>query len=129
MTELTTDNLPRDLDKEAVYVFITQQHLSIRGCVVIDNFGDGLTPNQIRERMNEYDLLACNLCIPIVLLTTNRTVIDDMKGKEDCLYVFKSGCSGNTQGHDQWLPIEEVYLSDYLAHFSLGDLYDRGEIV
>lgn len=116
---ITTDNLLRDVDKECVYVFITQQHLAIRGVFTVDNFGDGMTPEQIRDRMQEYDLLACNLCVPIVLLTTNRTVIDDMKGKEDCLYILRNG---------RWSPIQEVIVPEYLEHFALGDLYDRGEI-
>ena len=128
MIEVTSDNFIRDPPIECVLVFITQQHLTMRNAIVIDNFGAGLTPSQIRDRMQEYDLMACNLCIPIVLLTTHRTVIDNMKGKEECLFVFKSGCEGNSQGPDKWIQIEEVYLPDWLAHFALGDIYDRVEI-
>lgn len=119
MIQITTDNLLRDVDKECVYVFITQQHLAMRGVFTVDNFGDGMTPEQIRDRMQEYDLLACNLCVPVVLLTTNRTVMDDMRGKEDCVYVLRN---------DKWSPITEVYVPDWLALFSLGELYDRGKI-
>lgn len=106
-----------NLDKSAVYVFVTQEHFIIPGAIVADNFGAGLTPEQIRERMDEYNLLACNLQIPIVLLTTNHTAINEMKDAEENLYLRKE---------NRWIPITELYKPDWLAHFDLGDLYERG---
>lgn len=112
-----------DLDKSAVYVFVTQEHFIIPGAIVADNFGAGLTPEQIRERMDEYNLLASNLQIPIVLLTTNHTAINEMKDAEEYLFVWKNGIEGAT---GKWIPVTEMYSEDWLAHFDLGDLYERG---
>ena len=114
------------LVESTLYVFVTQEHFTIAGAIVIDNFGAGLTPEQIRERMQEYDLLACNLQTPIVLLTTSCIAINFMKDAEEFLYVFKNGNLENPQTESKWVPVMELYSQDFLAHFYPGDLYDRG---
>lgn len=86
----------------------------------IENFGDRLTPHTIRalirtlrNQADERDDLT------IVLTTHSPIVMDEFKGCEDQFFVMQEG---------RPVALDEAYNPDWLAHFSLGDLYAREQI-
>ncbi len=66
----------------------------------------------MRERAEERDLT-------IVLTTHSPVVMNEFKGHEDQFYVLEAGRDVLP------VPLDEALDPDWLAHFSLGDLYDR----
>jgi hypothetical protein len=70
----------------------------------------------MRERAEEMDL-------SIVLTTHSPVVMDEFKGHEDQFYVLE-----RNPGHSVPVPLTEVRDPEWLAHFALGDLYEREEI-
>ena len=88
--------------------------------VIVDGFGNGMKPQDIRDRMSEYrELERASVDLVIWLVTTNRTALDAME--DDYHSIFLPDDEGNLH------PLDQVFNPDWMAHFSLGDLYDRGE--
>jgi predicted ATPase len=68
----------------------------------------------MRERAEERDLT-------IILTTHSPVVMNAFKGHESQFFVLESG-------HDKLpVPLDEARDPEWLAHFSLGDLYEREE--
>lgn len=86
----------------------------------IENFGDHLTPRAIRSIIRTMRKQA-DECddLTIVLTTHSPIVMDEFKNYEDQFFVMQ-------EGHP--VALDEAYDPNWLAHFSLGDLYAREQI-
>lgn len=87
--------------------------------VAFDEMENQLHPHAIRsilasmrERADEKDLT-------IVLTTHSPVLMNAFKGYEDQFFVLQPGVSPTPT------PLDELKDPEWLAHFSLGDLYDR----
>ncbi len=89
------------------------------GILAFDEMENQLHPHAIRvilkamrERAEERDLT-------ILLTTHSPVVMNAFKGHEDQFYVIEAGQEVLP------MPLDKARDPDWLAHFSLGDLYDR----
>jgi len=89
------------------------------GILAFDEMENQLHPHAIRvilkamrERAEERDLT-------ILLTTHSPVVMNAFKGHEDQFYVLETGQEVLP------IPLDKARDPDWLAHFSLGDLYDR----
>jgi hypothetical protein len=62
-------------------------------------------------------------CLTIILTTHSPVVMNEFKGYEDQFYVLR-------QRSAELVPcaLDELHDPNWLAHFVLGDLYERSEI-
>jgi len=113
-----------------LYVIVAQEwqgtpaHLDLEEpsrCLIIDGFGAHLSPPQIRARMQEYTALAESAEVAIWLVTINRTALDEM-WREGGDRVYLPMADGGL------MPLETAFDPNWLYHFTLGDLYDRGKL-
>ncbi len=89
--------------------------------VAIDEVENGLHPYAIRALIDAMRRWAEQTGISIVLATHSPVVLDQFKEEPDHLFVMESG--------REPLPIrlDEMHDPEWLAHFSLGDLYAHDE--
>ena len=89
--------------------------------VIIDNLGDGMTPPQIRQRIEEYQTLELTDQVEIWITSSNPVVVNEVQRAESAneIYCWFDGA---------WTMLSEVRDEDWLAHFTWGDLYERGHI-
>lgn len=92
--------------------------------LAFDEMENQLHPHAIRAILKAMRERADERHLTIVLTTHSPTVMNEFKGAEDQFFILESG------HHEGPLPIalSEAYNSDWFAHFSLGDLYDREQI-
>jgi predicted ATPase len=87
--------------------------------VAIDEMENQLHPHAIRSILDSMRSMADARDLTILLTTHSPVVMNTFKGHEHQFYVLEAG-------HDVLpIPLDEARDPDWLAHFSLGDLYDR----
>jgi predicted ATPase len=91
------------------------------GAVAIDEVENGLHPYAIRAVMDAMRRWAEETGISIVLATHSPVVIDEFKDSPDHLFVMESGKDV------QPIAVDRLHDPEWLAHFSLGDLYAHDE--
>ncbi len=91
------------------------------GAVAIDELENGLHPHAIRQVIEAMRDWARTLGISIVLATHSPVVLDQFKSEPENLFVMEPGHKRTP------MPLDELHNPDWLAHFSLGDLYMHDE--
>jgi predicted ATPase len=91
------------------------------GAVAIDEVENGLHPFAIRALIEAMRGWAGRTGISIVLATHSPVVIDQFKEAPDHLFVMEPGRETTP------VRLDELHDPDWLAHFSLGDLYAHDE--
>lgn len=87
--------------------------------LAFDETENHLHPHAIRSILKAMREMAEARNLTIVLTTHSPVVMNAFKGHEDQFYVLEAG-------HEVLpVPLDEARDPDWLAHFSLGDLYDR----
>ena len=117
------DSLPLSLAADGLLVGIL--HLTaVAGAkegsiLAFDEMENQLHPHAIRVILTAMRELAEERDLTILLTTHSPIVMNAFKGHEDQFYVLEAG--------HEILPValDEARDPDWLAHFSLGDLYDR----
>ena len=85
--------------------------------IVIDGFGGPwMTPGNIRNRVQEYRQVARERSLVILLITTSPVVMNCFRPDD-----FENVLVGSK-------PLLEIHKLDWLAHFNLGDLYEREQL-
>lgn len=117
------DSLPLRLAADGLLVGIL--HLTaVAGAeegsiLAIDEMENQLHPHAIRSILKSMHEMADARDLTIVLTTHSPVVMNTFKGHEDQFYVLEAG-------HEVLpIPLDEAKDPRWLAHFSLGDLYDR----
>jgi predicted ATPase len=89
--------------------------------VAIDEMENQLHPHAIRALIKAMRERAEENHLTVLLTTHSPIVMNEFRTEIDRFFVME-------RGHDE-LPVrlDHVHDSDWLAHFSLGDLYDREE--
>lgn len=90
--------------------------------LAFDEMENHLHPHAIRAILQAMREKAEERNLTIILTTHSPVVMNTFKGREDNFYILGS----NHQTLPQ--PLNAAYDSEWLAHFSLGDLYDYEEI-
>ena len=87
--------------------------------LAFDEIGNQLHPHAIRSILAAMRAMAEERDLTILLTTHSPSVMNAFKGHEDQFYVLEAG-------HEVLpIPLDKARDPDWLAHFSLGDLYDR----
>jgi predicted ATPase len=117
------DSLPLSLAADGLLVGIL--HLTaVAGAeegsiLAIDEMENQLHPHAIRSILDSMHEMADERDLTIVLTTHSPVVMNTFKGHEDQFYLLEAG-------HEVLpIPLDEARDPDWLAHFSLGDLYER----
>jgi predicted ATPase len=92
------------------------------GLVAFDEVENQLHPHAIRSIVSAMRERAEDLELTILLTTHSPVVMNEFKGHEDLFFVLEPGRRDRIP-----TPLFEAYDSDWLAHFTLGDLYEREE--
>jgi predicted ATPase len=87
--------------------------------LAFDEVENQLHPHAIRALIKAMRAMAEKRDLTIVLTTHSPVVMSEFKGYEDQFYVLEAGRDVLP------VPLEEALDPDWLAHFSLGDLYER----
>ena len=87
--------------------------------LAFDEVENQLHPHAIRAIIKAMRAMAEKRDLTIVLTTHSPVVMNEFKGHEDQFYVLEAS------QEDQPVPLDKALDPDWLAHFSLGDLYDR----
>jgi len=90
--------------------------------VALDEMENQLHPHAIRVILRRIRERAEERQLTVVLTTHSPVVMNEFKGYEDQFYVL-----GSAAGMPNPASLLEIHDSDWLAHFSLGDLYEREE--
>ncbi len=118
-----SDSLPLSLAADGLLVGIL--HLTaVAGApegsiLAFDEMENQLHPRAIRSILNSMRAMADERDLTIILTTHSPIVMNEFKGHEDQFYVLEPG------REELPVPLTEALDPDWLAHFSLGDLYDR----
>jgi predicted ATPase len=118
-----SDSLPLSLAADGLLVGIL--HLTaVAGApegsiLAFDEMENQLHPHAIRAILKAMRQISEERNLTIVLTTHSPIVMNEFKGHEDQFYVLESG------HEDLPVPLDKALDPDWLAHFSLGDLYDR----
>lgn len=91
------------------------------GAVAIDEMENGLHPYAIREIIDAMRRWAEEAGISVVLATHSPVVLDQFKEEPGHLFVMEPGRDTAP------VPLDELHDPEWLAHFSLGDLYAHDE--
>jgi predicted ATPase len=91
------------------------------GAVAIDEMENGLHPHAIRQIIEAMRDWAVQTGICIVLATHSPVVLDQFKAEPDHLFVMEPGRERTP------VQLDELHDPEWLAHFSLGDLYTHDE--
>ena len=91
------------------------------GVVAIDEMENGLHPYAIRALMAAMRDWAAQTGISVVLATHSPVVLDQFKEEPDRVFVMEPGREVQPQ------PLDQIHDPEWLAHFSLGDLYAHDE--
>jgi predicted ATPase len=117
------DSLPLSLAADGLLVGIL--HLTAvagakEGSIIgIDEMENQLHPHAIRSILESMRAMADERDLTILLTTHSPVVMNTFKGHEDQFYVLEAG-------HEVLpVPLDQARDPDWLAHFSLGDLYER----
>src|SRR5262249_39091154 len=117
------DSLPLSLAADGLLVGIL--HLTaVAGAaegsiLAFDEMENQLHPHAIRSILKSMRAMAEERDLTILLTTHSPVVMNEFKGHEDQFYVLEAGREVLP------VPLDEARDPDWLAHFSLGDLYDR----
>ena len=92
------------------------------GIVAFDEVENQLHPHAIRTLLSAMRERALTGDLTIVLTTHSPVVMNEFKHHEDQFFVIEPHKGGKVP-----VPLIEAYDPEWLAHFSLGDLYEREE--
>ena len=89
--------------------------------VIIDDLGAGMIPSQVRQRLQEYTALELTDQVEIWITSSDMATINEFARLEsfEDVYCWEDG---------KWVQLTETHPEDWLAHFALGDLYERGRV-
>lgn len=87
--------------------------------IAIDELENHLHPHAIRSLLQSMRELAEDRNLTVLLTTHSPVLMNEFKGHEDQFFVLEPGFSPTPK------PLDEVKDPQWLAHFSLGDLYSR----
>jgi predicted ATPase len=87
--------------------------------LAFDEVENQLHPHAIRAILKAMRARAEERDLTIILTTHSPVVMNEFKGHEDQFYVLDHGHATVP------VPLDDARDPDWLAHFSLGDLYDR----
>lgn len=90
--------------------------------ILIDNIEHGLDPSNIRKVIKELKNLAYDKDCVIIGITYSPVVLNEFKDKEYSIFVFPDSPEKGIT------PLDEFKNPNWMAHFHLGDLYDREEL-
>jgi len=111
-------DLPSDLSLwPGVYLVVGNVWVKAKGTPVIDGFGATLEPGQIRSRVELFRQVASDLNQVFVLVTTSTVALNEFKPSE-VLVPWKGKLH----------LLGDIQPESWLAHFALGDLYERGKL-
>jgi predicted ATPase len=89
--------------------------------IAIDEMENQLHPHAIRSILRAMRQRAEEYNLTILLTTHSPVLMNEFKDTPEQLFVTEPG-------HDKFpVPLDELHAPEWLAHFSLGDLYDRLE--
>ncbi len=90
--------------------------------VAFDEIENNLHPHAIRSIIGLMRKIAEDRDLTIVLTSHSPVVMDTFKDEEDRFFILEE--------HDGKFPtpLDKAHNPDWLAHFSLGDLYTRNEV-
>ncbi len=91
--------------------------------LAFDEVENHLHPHAIRVILAAMRELAEARNLTIILTTHSPVVMNEFKGHEDRYFVLERG-----REQTQPVALEEAHNPDWLAHFALGDLYEREKI-
>jgi hypothetical protein len=91
--------------------------------LIVDNFGEGLPPDLVRQRVREFLRLEDRITdsmpdMEIILVTSNPTALSEFVRESDWINVY-------AWSDGEWVEILDHWNSDYLEHFVPGDLYEN----
>lgn len=89
---------------------------------------DDRYPAEIRSYIRELLDLEGRINDEIFLMTLNRTVIDMIRHKYSKEFLGLSYDDVYVDLDGELVLLTELHDQEYLSHFSLGDLFERGEI-
>lgn len=92
------------------------------GVVAIDEFESHLHPYAIRQILKSIRELAETRNLTVVLTTHSPFAMNEFRSEPEQFYVIEPGPKPTP------LPLSALHDADWLEQFSLGDLYDRGDI-
>lgn len=87
--------------------------------LAFDEMENQLHPHAIRSILAAMRARAAELDLTIILTTHSPVLMNEFKGHEHQFHVLEPGRTTLP------IPLDEARDPDWLAHFSLGDLYDR----
>lgn len=103
---------------DGVFYLAAVAAAKVGSIVAVDDFGANIHPHAIRSIVESMRTMADERDLTIVLATHSSVAMNAFKGHEDQIYVLDgSGTSPET--------LADLRGSDWLAHFSLGDLYEH----
>lgn len=89
--------------------------------IIIENFESNLDPYAIRSLLAAIRERSEENNLTVILTSHSPIVINEFKRNLEQVYVME-------RGHKQFpIPLTDLHDPEWLAHFSPGDLYDRGE--
>jgi predicted ATPase len=93
---------------------------NVQGTIAIDEFENSLHPHAIRSLANSISSVAAEAKIPVVFASHSPVLLDCFKDTPQRIFVFQSGQSPTR--------LDKLNDPDWLAQFSLGDLYANEDI-
>lgn len=90
--------------------------------VAIDEVENHLHPHAIRSLLASVRKIAERRDLTIVLASHSPVVMNEFKGDEQRFFIFEP-----EHKNPQPVPLSEAHDPDWLAHFALGDLFERAE--
>lgn len=91
--------------------------------IAFDEIENQLHPHAIRSILTAMRQKAEERDLTVIMTTHSPVVMNEFKGYEDQFYILAPSDTGPTPR-----PLDELHDPDWLAHFTLGDLYERAEI-
>ncbi len=92
--------------------------------VAIDEPENSLHPYALRTFLRRTQRWARQHNLMLLLSTHSTVLLDELSGSPDQVYVMKSA----EPGKNMPIRLDDLWDPDWLAGFSLGDLYEQGEI-
>ena len=90
--------------------------------MAFDEFETHLHPHAIRSLLASLRERASARNLTILLTSHSPVLMNEFKGHEDHFFVMQAGADGAVP-----TPLTGIHREDWLAHFALGDLYEREE--
>ena len=106
---------------QAILVLVAVAGAQDRAVLAIDEMENFLHPHAIRSVLRSVRALADERHLTVILTTHSPVLMNEFKGHEENFFIMEPG------RQEQPVRLTDARDPDWLAHFSLGDLYDREE--